>query len=154
MDTRPCRGCGKGSPFIGDYIIERQCRFCWLFENDARYKALWTSQPIPNIPQTQPTISKECVEAKNGFSASEVPIFQRGPSLIQKAVNFSKAIVQHVAAGLPQASEDLIAKRLAICELCVEYFDKDRRACKHKSCGCSVDKKTPWLDQKCPISRW
>ena len=77
------------------------------------------------------------------------------PSVFQKAANFAKSATRHVAAGMPQASEDEVARRFAICEAC-EHFDG--RAC--KQCGCPVVRekkflsKLSWANEKCPVGKW
>lgn len=73
------------------------------------------------------------------------------PSFIQKAANFGRAITQHLTAGLPQADEATVAHRLSICHNC-EKFDAERTAC--RVCGCHLDIKVRWQEQKCPISKW
>jgi hypothetical protein len=78
-----------------------------------------------------------------------------GVSLITKAVNFAASAARHVAAGMPQASEEEVARRFAICEGCEHY---DGKAC--KQCGCPVVRekqfisKLAWADQSCPVGKW
>lgn len=47
-DTRPCGGCGRYKP-RGRYDTS-QCRFCWLFFHDERYRRLWGGEGVANIP--------------------------------------------------------------------------------------------------------
>jgi hypothetical protein len=78
-----------------------------------------------------------------------------GVSLLQKAANFAASAARHVAAGMPQASEEEVARRFAICEGC-EHFDG--RAC--KQCGCPVVRqkqflsKLSWANESCPVGKW
>ena len=78
-----------------------------------------------------------------------------GLTLVQKASNFAASAARHVAAGMPQASEEEVARRFAICEGC-EHFDG--RAC--KQCGCPVVRqkqfisKLSWANEKCPVGKW
>lgn len=78
-----------------------------------------------------------------------------GATPAQKAVNFAKSAARHVAAGLPQASEEEVARRFAICQGCEHY---DGRAC--KQCGCPVVRerkflsKLSWAGESCPIGKW
>lgn len=81
--------------------------------------------------------------------ASPLPISE--PSLLQKAANFGRAITQHLAAGLPHTDEATVARRLSICQVC-EYFDATRTAC--RKCGCYMEVKVKWAEQKCPIGKW
>lgn len=73
------------------------------------------------------------------------------PSLLQKAANFGRAITQHLAAGLPHADEVTVAHRLEVCRAC-ENFDTERTAC--KVCGCSMQIKVRWAEQRCPVNKW
>jgi len=76
-------------------------------------------------------------------------------TLAEKAVNFAKSAAQHVSAGLPQATEEEVARRFAICEGC-EHFDG--HAC--KKCGCPVIRekkflsKLSWAGESCPVGKW
>lgn len=74
-----------------------------------------------------------------------------GPSLARKAANFGKAIVTHAIAGLPKADDATAESRLEICKTC-DSFDADRVAC--KSCGCNLNVKIYWSEQKCPLGKW
>jgi hypothetical protein len=77
------------------------------------------------------------------------------PSAARKAVNFAASLASHVAAGMPQASEEEVARRFAICQGCEHY---DGKAC--KQCGCPVVRekqfisKLAWADQSCPVGKW
>jgi len=78
-----------------------------------------------------------------------------GLSLIQKATNFAASAAAHIAAGMPKASEEEVARRFAVCESC-EHFDG--RAC--KKCGCPVVRerkflsKLSWAGESCPVGKW
>lgn len=86
------------------------------------------------------------------------PAFPRtrsGPSLLTKATNFAASAAKHVAAGMPQASEEEVARRYAICQGC-EHFDG--KAC--RQCGCPVVRekkflsKLSWAGESCPVGKW
>jgi hypothetical protein len=78
-----------------------------------------------------------------------------GVSLLTKARNFATSAAKHVAAGLPQATEEQVAARFAICQDC-EHFDG--KAC--RQCGCPVVRekkflsKLSWADSECPVGKW
>ena len=82
---------------------------------------------------------------------------QRQPSatLLQKATNFASSAARHIAAGAPQASEEEVARRFAICQTCEHY---DGRAC--RQCGCPVVRekkflsKLSWANESCPVGKW
>jgi hypothetical protein len=86
-----------------------------------------------------------------------------GPSLAKKALNFTIAATQHVAAGRPQSSDAQVAERFAICQTC-ELFEpkgEGQGVCKHRSCGCALKavgltgrNKLRWGDSQCPIGKW
>ena len=72
------------------------------------------------------------------------------PSLIQKAVNFASAVVEHVADGMPIASPEVQTERMAICKAC-DLFDGVNTC---RDCGCNLKLKTSWLGMSCPIGKW
>ena len=78
-----------------------------------------------------------------------------GPSLLQKAANFATSAAAHVAAGMPQATQEQIDARFAVCQTC-EHFDG--KAC--RLCGCPVVRekafvsKLAWANEKCPAGKW
>jgi hypothetical protein len=77
------------------------------------------------------------------------------PSLITKARNFASSAAKHLAAGMPQATEEQVAARFAICQGC-EHFDG--KAC--RKCGCPVVRekkflsKLSWAGESCPVGKW
>lgn len=83
------------------------------------------------------------------------PIPVAGPSVLQKAANFAASAAAHVAAGMPQASEEEVARRFAVCQAC-EHFDG--KAC--RQCGCPIVRekqfvsKLSWANEKCPVGKW
>jgi hypothetical protein len=82
----------------------------------------------------------------------------KGPSLARKAVNFSGAVVKHVANGGRQCTDEEIAARYAKCEACAKWRRGDH--CTHPSCGCPVSPKRKlvsklcWASESCPIGEW
>lgn len=74
------------------------------------------------------------------------------PSTFRKAVNLSKAVVTHAVAGFPEADGALVARRLEICRTCENYDPGPPARC--RACGCFLDIKLTWADQRCPINRW
>lgn len=78
-----------------------------------------------------------------------------GASLATKIVTFTAAAARHIAAGLPNASDDEVARRFAICQAC-EHFDG--KAC--HQCGCPIKRerrfisKLSWAGEKCPVGKW
>lgn len=75
------------------------------------------------------------------------------PTIFEKAANFAKAVVSHVAAGMPTVSEDVLKARLAICDTCPEVNKKtDNWVC--NKCGCGLKTKASWAGQDCPLKKW
>lgn len=76
-------------------------------------------------------------------------------TMLQKARNFAASTARHVAAGMPQASDEEVARRFAICQTC-EHFDG--KAC--RQCGCPVVRekkflsKLSWANESCPVGKW
>src|SRR5262249_35723466 len=78
-----------------------------------------------------------------------------GPGLLRRAANFIKAQIEHTLHGRPKATEKEVRIRLEICSVCPSgLFDPQRRTCKDQGCGCFVDEKAKFADQKCPRGHW
>jgi hypothetical protein len=79
----------------------------------------------------------------------------RQPGAMQKAANFAASAAKHVAAGMPQCSDEERERRFAICQGCEFY---DGKAC--TKCGCPVVRekqfvsKLAWADSECPAGKW
>jgi hypothetical protein len=71
------------------------------------------------------------------------------PSLTRQAINYAGAVAGHVAAGRPQASPELVKLRLDMCAICPE---RNGKRC--SKCGCPVESKAKWAEQKCPLGKW
>lgn len=77
------------------------------------------------------------------------------PGFLEKVKNFAVATAQHVAAGMPMASDEEIIRRHDICLQCEHLKDN---AC--SLCGCPVSRvagyvsKLSWADQSCPAGKW
>lgn len=120
--------CATGGP--------RPCRICALIDRAgpdyrADYRRLFHPEEFPPEPVPEPARSAE------------------PPGLVRKAINLGAAVAQHVAAGLPEADEATVRGRLFVCWGCVQ---RDGSTC--LVCGCNVDVKARWLDQRCPIGLW
>jgi hypothetical protein len=105
---------------------------------------------------------RACIVSEDGdrITVDEThPAYPRTPkpgvSLITKARNFAASAAKHVAAGMPQATEEQVAARFAICQGC-EHFDGT--AC--RQCGCPVVRekkflsKLSWAGESCPVGKW
>ncbi|WP_428304845.1 hypothetical protein [Lacipirellula sp.] len=85
------------------------------------------------------------------------------PSLARKAFNYGKAIVHHLAAGKPLATDEQVASRHRVCQsnLCGLYkpLAETHGVCCHPSCGCPSKavgvmgrNKLRLADQECPAT--
>jgi len=59
-------------------------------------------------------------------------------NIFEKAANFAKAAVKHVAAGMPKVTDEQLKIRLDVCT----------------KCGCNLKIKASWATQDCPIKKW
>jgi len=88
----------------------------------------------------------------SSVAASEA---RAAPGFLAKARTFAAATAQHVAAGMPMASDEEIIRRHDICLGC-EHLQND--AC--TQCGCRVARvlgyvsKLSWADSECPVGKW
>ena len=128
----PCGGCQRGAPYDGLYRVADQCRLCWLYANDASYKALWDGLPVPSPPKE--------------------------PSLAKKVLSWAAEMAKWVAAGRPAVSRKEKERRHAICQSnqCGAY-DRERDTC--LACGCPLHKtafgeKLSMATSACPKGLW
>ena len=105
---------------------------------------------------------RACIVSEDGDTITvdvDHPAYPReakpGVSLLTKAANFATSAARHVAAGMPQATDEQVAARFAICQGC-EHFDG--KAC--RKCGCPVVRekkfvsKLSWANESCPVGKW
>lgn len=116
----------------------------------------------------QPDGSVKICEQVNGVrlptryvKAGEEKPDYRPPSMLRKAANFTKAAVKHVAAGSPQATDEQVAERFAICQSCPMFKATGEGQGECSKCGCGLKavgvagvSKLRWADQACPIGKW
>tara|TARA_R100000406_G_scaffold88393_1_gene73708 strand:- start:531 stop:875 length:345 start_codon:yes stop_codon:yes gene_type:complete len=91
------------------------------------------------------------VDPKKGFSVPKTEPVKKesGPSLVQKALNFGEAIVEHVADGMTKVSKNELSARLTICGKCVHNING---TC--NQCGCILTTKASWRSSECPKGFW
>ena len=75
------------------------------------------------------------------------------PNIFEKAANFAKAAVKHVASGMPKVSDEQLKIRLDVCDICPEV-NKDNPNWTCTKCGCNLKIKASWATQDCPIKKW
>jgi len=76
------------------------------------------------------------------------------PQFARRVWNFINAAASHIRHGLPVVSEQEARRRLDICEGCKEWFDPESGRCNRPECGCNMDVKVTWAEQRCPIGKW
>lgn len=95
-----------------------------------------------------PNIKRNCPKFKVAISP---------PSFLQKAINFSSAVVHDVATGMQRCTEEEMDERIEICKTCPFYNHEDSSCNK---CGCSLSRKKIyrnklyWKSTGCPIGKW
>ena len=105
---------------------------------------------------------RPCIVSEDGdtITVDEThPAFPRAPksglTLTQKAANFAASAAKHVAAGMPQCSDEERERRFAICQGCEFY---DGKSC--TKCGCPAVRerkflsKLSWANERCPVGKW
>lgn len=100
-------------------------------------------------------LNKQC----HGKSSPQPP--PQPPNILKRAVNFAGAAIKHVAAGLPQCTDDEVKERYDICTKneC-GFFNKEWSVCAHTKCGCFIRErgifmdKLRWADSECPVGQW
>ena len=80
------------------------------------------------------------------------------PSIVRQAVNYTKAIVQHIATGSQTRTDEEVNSLLEICEQC-EHYNKDGKYCRICGCRCNANKsaftnKLRMKSQSCPKGKW
>lgn len=100
-------------------------------------------RPCPYCPRL--------LAARPDLAPGPAPAPAVGPGPLTKAAHFGRALVTHAVAGFPAADEATARARLEICRAC-DRFDRARTAC--RACGCHLEVKIRWADQRCPIGKW
>jgi hypothetical protein len=77
----------------------------------------------------------------------------RGPRLLRRIWNYAKAVYWHRRFGKRMVTEAVARRRLDVCEAC-DHFDCEKRRCSRPECGCNMDVKVTWAEQKCPLRKW
>jgi hypothetical protein len=67
------------------------------------------------------------------------------PGFVQKMINATGAVVQHISGGMRHTSEEQRQARLLVCHDCPMFSSKTCALC-----GCKLWIKAGWADQHCP----
>lgn len=100
-----------------------------------------------------------CIVSRNGdrITVDELhPAYPRAaPGIVAKARSFTRSVVRHAAAGLPQATDEQREARWAICQQCPHL-----EAGKCRLCGCPIVRdrrlisKLSMARESCPAGKW
>lgn len=83
------------------------------------------------------------------------PLDESDPSMFRKAINYTGAVVRHVASGSVKSTEAEAKRRVSVCESnTCGLFNAEKRVCRHAACGCYIDTKATWQEQTCPLGLW
>ena len=141
---RPCTcdRCEVGKP----YVLERDCRLCWLYHNRPEYKQMWDSSTQPH----KGVAAKEAVEP--GSRPNKLWKFAG------QLFSYVQAQARWVAAGSPVPTPEELAFREEQCHTCPKW-DKEKDGCKVCGCGIdggSLDCKRRMSTEECPLEppRW
>lgn len=76
------------------------------------------------------------------------------PSLMQKAVNFTSSVVNHISNGMENVSVAVKEERMSICRACPFFNSTNPKNPTCNKCGCFLEIKTGWASEKCPEGKW
>lgn len=133
---------------------EHKCESCPLAENARCLGGLEEFSYFCNWAESGDEVLLSHIVNRSNiyFNVSVGNERKANPSLIRKAANFGRAVIQHAVAGFPEADGTTVAQRLEICRTCENYDSGPPARC--RACGCFLDIKLTWADQRCPINRW
>lgn len=137
--------------------LESRCRERGYTLDEMRACIVSEDGDTITVDETHPAYPRE---PKPGFERLPQPtppdlVRTDEPSFLAKLKNFAVATSQHIASGMPIASEEEIIRRHNICLGC-EFF-KNNSCLK---CGCPLNRdkkfisKLSWADQECPVGKW
>ena len=73
------------------------------------------------------------------------------PQLWRRALNFTRAALVHVRAGLPRTSSKIARQRWKTCKACPRFMPEANQC---GACGCYLRTKISWELSTCPEGRW
>jgi ribosomal protein L32 len=78
-------------------------------------------------------------------------IFKNRIPFPDKLKNLAQDTFKFINHGMPISSQELIDKRLDICNNC-PFFDKEKKVC--NKCGCHMEYKVIAATSTCPEGKW
>jgi hypothetical protein len=79
------------------------------------------------------------------------------PGIVRRAINFTRAAIEHVRGGRQLVSDEIRAARFAECQACPLFVEG---ICSHPDCGCPMKQQRSfidalgWASKKCPLDKW
>ena len=102
------------------------------------------------IVRSVPGGGQTLVDSSTTHSELIVASPQELPSLLSQAKNLVVSVGQHAASGMKITPPAESTKRWNTCLACKKLIDKSRCAV----CGCYMEVKSTWAEQKCPEGKW
>ena len=95
--------------------------------------------------------SEELMVEALALRDKELPAVVKPPNLLQKAANFSKAMLGFARDGFRMVPPEVAQERISLCKQCENY---DNDTC--RLCGCGLSAKTKIASSRCPLAepRW
>ena len=91
----------------------------------------------------------EFIRGWNGSVAIIGPPPRKTIGVVARVVSFAKSTINHALHGFPKSNKTELKRRLEICTACTEHYNG---MC--MQCGCIVELKAGWKDQRCPLNKW
>ncbi len=93
--------------------------------------------------------------AKHPRMAGIIAGTEKGPGLVQQAVNYVVAVVRYHRNDGWMLPLELVEQRTTVCRAngCAKY-DATKDKCLHRKCGCTVSEKAKWSTESCPEKLW
>lgn len=95
-----------------------------------------------------------CLQTEERRASEETPeVVYDTPNLFQRGLKFSKAILTYAIAGMPNVSDEVFDRRMALCLQCPHYDAAGPRCLK---CTCGLQVKARMATEQCPLQppRW
>lgn len=115
--------------------------------------SVFVQDPTPNWGSAEEVAPSETAPSE---TAPIEPEAKEEPSLIQKAANLGKAVINHARDGFRKCSPTEYVARLDICKQCDRLVKDETKETTGMciECGCPVSAKARWASEACPIGKW
>lgn len=107
-------------------------------------------KPCPNDPNICKCRICNLYNSDPAYRAHWDNVPQPFPGLFKQGLNLIASVAQHVAGGLQSADSETYQKRMEICKACPKLRPDNRCS----GCGCYMNIKASWEEQRCPDGKW